>query len=65
MKQLRSCARDLEAVLDPDPPLDLSASREELIAQIIEAAELLEPQDKIEHSTRGVLVALGVPHRQK
>ena len=59
-EDLTKAAKDLNKVLDPDPPIDTRTSEEELQESVVQASDLLETGDKIQASTAKVLEELSV-----
>lgn len=60
-KQLVEAAKDLNKVLDADPPIDVEKGVDEIKKEILEAAILLTDGDKIEDETRAVIDELQAP----
>jgi len=55
--------KDLNEMLEPDPPLDFECEEELLIQQLTEAAALLEASDRIDAHTDLVLKKYAVEHK--
>lgn len=60
-KELVQAAKDLNKVLDADPPIDIEKGVDEIKKGILEAASLLTEADKIEDGTRKVINELQAP----
>lgn len=64
--ELVEAAKDLNKVLEPDPPIKfVGVKKEETITGIKEAAKLLEPTDEILTVVAEVLDKLGLPYTSK
>ena len=60
-KELVEAAKDLNKVLDADPPIDVEAGVDEIKKTILEAASLLTDADVIEGNTRKMIDELKAP----
>jgi hypothetical protein len=57
-KDFVDVAQELNKLLDPEPPIDVSKTVNELKAQIIEAAKLVQPDDVLSELASDVLKSL-------
>ena len=51
-------AKELNELLGLEPPIDVTASEKEIVGKILEASDLLEPEDEISEKVQKFLKVL-------
>jgi hypothetical protein len=61
IEDLKNTVKDLQKVIDPEPPMKTDVSEKELISQILEASELIEEDDELKELTLQIIDGLKNP----